>query len=125
MRTRKIESVNHNGYIVPNELDVNSISFHIDLPKSAVVDHIRIKGDFKSVNGEVFENVLLEDIPAAIPVYHKEYACKVNTGNGKQRVAGTVYFLRENYPDLLEKVEHGIICDFEVYYHEEFVAEVE
>ncbi len=126
MKTKMIKSENHDGYIVPNELDMNSITFHIDLPKCATVDHIRIKGKFKVNKVDSCENVLLEDIPVAVSVtYHKEMEIKVHNPERMQRVAGTVHFKREIPQDLLEKLQFGEICDFEVYYHEEYVAEVE
>lgn len=112
---KKINSEEHNGFISADTIAENSLTFNVDLPKGAAVDHIRIKGEFEVEGFGTQKDVMLEDIPYSVDVtYHREFDI------GGLRVAGTV----RNVPaDLYKKVQGGKISDFEVYYHLEAVTE--
>lgn len=112
---KKINSEEHNGFISTDTIAENSLTFNIDLPKGAAVDHIRIIGEFETERFGTMKNVLLEDIPYSVDVtYHREFDI------GGLRVAGTV----RNVPaDLYKKVQGGVIDSFDVYYHFEAVTE--
>lgn len=112
---KKINSEEHNGFISTDTIAENSLTFNVDLPKGAAVDHIRIKGEFEVEGFGTQKNVLLEDIPYPVDVtYHREFDI------GGLRVAGTVC----NVPaDLYKKVQSGAIDSFDVYYHLEAVTE--
>lgn len=116
----KINSEEYNGFISTDTIAENSLTFNVDLPKGAAVDHIRIKGEFETDFGTQ-KNVMLEDILHPVQVtYHRELAFEAYNPNRMQRVAGTVY----NVPaDLHKQAAGGKIKDFEVYYHLEAVTE--
>lgn len=117
----KIESTDNNGFISADMLGENSLTFNVDLPKGAAVDHIRIKGEFETERFGTQKDVMLEDIMHPVQViYHREAAFEAFNPNRMQRVAGTVY----NVPkDLYKKVVGCVISEFEVYYHLEAVTE--
>lgn len=118
---KKINSEDYNGFISTDTIAENSLTFNIDLPKGAAVDHIRIIGEFETKRFGTMKNVLLEDIMHPIQViYHRESAFEAYNPNRMQRVAGTVC----NVPkDLYKKVVGCVISEFEVYYHLEAVTE--
>ena len=115
---KKIKSTDNNGFISADMLGENSLTFNIDLPKGAAVDHIRIIGEFETERFGTQKDVMLEDIMHPVQVtYHREAAFEDGTPN---RFAGTVC----NVPaDLYKKVIGGKISEFEVYYHLEAVTE--
>ena len=115
---KKIKSTDNNGFISADMLGENSLTFNIDLPKGAAVDHIRIIGEFETERFGTMKNVLLEDIMHPVQVtYHREAAFEDGTPN---RFAGTVC----NVPDdLYKKVQGSAIDSFDVYYHFEAVTE--
>lgn len=109
-----IHSNEHNGFISCDTFGTSSISFNVDLPRNACVDHIRINGEFETDDYGTQTNRMLEDVPCASVVYHREFDFD------GQRVAGTLY----NVPsDLYTKVMVGKIDSFDVYYHFESVTE--
>lgn len=115
-----IHSNEHNGFISCDTFGTNSISFNIDLPRNACVDHIRINGEFETDDYGTQTNRMLEDVPCASVVYHREFAFEACNPDRMQRVAGTLY----NVPsDLYTKVMVGKIDSFDVYYHFESVTE--
>ena len=118
---KKINSEEYNGFISADTIAENSLSFNIDLPKGAAVDHIRIIGEFKTETFDKQKDVMLEDILHPVQVtYHREAAFEALNPNRMQRVAGTLY----NAPaDLYKKVQGGAIDSFDVYYHFEAVTE--
>lgn len=102
---KKEIKANVNGCImaVYNGMD-NSVSFLADLPKTAVVDHIKVDGKF------------LEDITTKKIRYHLEPT------EGRYRVIATVEF--EDYDlELYDKLSNFVVQDFEVYYHHEIIEE--
>lgn len=101
---KKIEA-NKNGCIMADYTGIaNSVSFLAELPKTAVVDHIKVDGKF------------LEDINTKKIRYHLEPA------EGKYKVVATVEF--EDYDlELYDKLANYVIQDFEVYYHHEIIEE--
>lgn len=117
----KINSADYNGFISNDTIGTNSLTFNIDLPKGACVDHIRIKGEFEVDGFGTQKDKLLEDIEDSSYVkYHREMAFEAYNPNRMQRTAGTLY----NAPtDLYKKVNLGKISEFEVYYHLEAVTE--
>ncbi len=103
--TKEKITCNKNGLILCEYADTNSVSFLSKLPKSAVVDHIRVDG------------VFLEDIKAKKLIdKHME-----NT-EGEYRVAATVFFLGK-LPEIYDKLANHQIDTFEVYYHIEASVE--
>lgn len=105
---RKIEA-NKNGCIVQGD-NGNSIIFLADLPKSAVVDHIRVDGKF------------LEDVNTKKIRYPLESSEKVK--DDTWRVAAAVEF--EDYDlELYDKLANYQIDSFEVYFHFEAVVEAD
>ena len=96
---------NENGYILCNYIGNNTASFFANLPKSAVVDHIRVDG------------VFLEDINTKKIKYHKELI------EGEYKVVATVEFEDYDLETLYDKLANYIVQDFEVYYHLESVIE--
>ena len=116
-----IHSNEYNGFISTDTIAENSLTFNIDLPKGAAVDHIRIKGEFETERFGTQKDVMLEDIMHPVQVtYHREADFEAFNPNRMQRVAGTLY----NVPsDLYTKVMVGKIDSFDVYYHFESVTE--
>lgn len=115
---KKINSKENNGFISVDTIAENSLTFNIDLPKGAAVDHIRIIGEFETERFGTQKDVMLEDIMHPVQVtYHREAAFEDGIPN---RFAGTVC----NVPDdLYKKVQGGAIDSFDVYYHFEAVTE--
>lgn len=103
--TKKEIKANENGCIMCEYAAVNSVSFLAKLPKSAVVDHIKVGG------------VFLEDIKA-VKIIDKH----METTEGKYKVVTTVYFF-DDIPEIFEKLANHEITDFEVFYHLEAVIE--
>jgi hypothetical protein len=95
---------NKNGLILCDYAGVNSISFLADLPKSAVVDHIKVDG------------VYLEDIEAV-----KVINAHMELTEGEFRVAATVFFFDE-IPEIYNKLANYQVDTFDVYYHLEAVV---
>lgn len=125
MKLKFLKGANHGGSILVDAVGTNSISFCADMPKCAAVDRIRISGEF-AVNGVTHKNVYLEDIWATkVITYHKEMAEKAFNPERMQRVIATVHFPEGVPADLLTKVQNYIITDFDVLYHNEYIAETE
>lgn len=101
---KKEIKANENGCIMPNYIGNNSVSFLADLPKAAVVDHIKVDGKF------------LEDITTKKIRYHLELT------EGRYRVIATVEFEDDDL-ELYDKLANFVVQDFEVYYHLEAVIE--
>lgn len=102
-------TANANGCILTDYNGSRSASFLARLPKSAVIDHIKVDGKF------------LEDVNTKKIRYHLEPTEK--TGNEAWRVAATVWFEDEDL-ELYDKLASYAVQDFEVYYHLEAVAEM-
>lgn len=103
--TKKKIINNKNGCILAGYTGiVNSVSFLAELPKTAVVDHIKVDGKF------------LEDITTKKIRYH------LAPTDGKYKVVATVEF--EDYDlELHDKLVNYVVQDFEVYYHHEIIEE--
>lgn len=99
---------NTNGFIMTDYKGSYTASFLADIPKSAVVDHIKVGGKF------------LEDINTKKKEYHLEPTEK--SPNGTWRVAATVWF-EEDDLDFYFKLANYEIQDFEIYYHLEAIIE--
>lgn len=91
---------NKNGVILTDYIGngMYSASFLANLPKSAVVDHIKVDGKF------------LEDVTT------KKVERHVALFEGDLKVVATVWF-EENDLDLYEKLSSYEVQDFEVFYH--------
>lgn len=106
--TKKKITANENGLMLCDYAGVNSIGFLAKLPKSAIVDHIKVDGKF------------LEDVTTKKIRYHIEKDEKVK--NETMRVVATVEF--EDYDlELYDKLANYVVQDFEVYYHLEAAVE--
>lgn len=101
---------NKNGMIMADYIGsgMYSASFLANLPKSAVIDHIKVDGKF------------LEDVNTRKIRFHRELTEPVNGETWK--VAATVWF-EEDDLDLYFKLSNYVVQDFEVYYHLEAVVE--
>ena len=106
---KKISS-NKNGFIMSEYKDVNSVSFFADLPKSAVVDHIKVDGKF------------LEDINTKKIRYHRDIVEK--SCDDEYKCVATVV-LEDDDLELYDKLANYEVQDFEVYYHLEAVVEAD
>ena len=107
---KKKITADENGCIIPGNIGTFSISFLADLPKSAVVDHIKVDGKF------------LEDVNTKKIRYHLESDEKVK--DNTWRVVASVEF--EDYDlELYDKLANHVVQDFEVYYHLEAVVEAD
>ncbi len=116
---KRIKSENHNGLISLDAIGTNSISFYADIPKNAVVDYVRLRGSF-TVYGFEQSDKILEDIETPVSVvYHREMAVD------NQRAIATVHFLDDIPADLIAKIQNYFITNFDIYYHDEAVTEVE
>lgn len=125
MEIIKISSKNHNGFISSECYTSNSLTFNIDLPKSAAVDYIRLEGEFE-YNGIKYKDVILNDIEAPVVIVsHRELAYKSYNPLRMQRVAATAYFPEGVPADLLQKVQNYVISHFWVYYHNETLNDSE
>ena len=121
--TKEKEITPPKGSILQDYLGENSISLLADksqLPKTAVIDRVRLMGSFK-VNKKEVKDVILEDIPDIhVNVrYHQEYT------DENYRVVATMNFPAGVPEDLLDKVLNYFITDFKVYYHEEAIMGAE
>lgn len=103
-------AANKNGFIMADYNGVHSASFLANLPKSAVVDHIKVNGKF------------LEDINTKKIRYHIEPAEFIENTKEWWRVVATVWF-EEDDLDLYFELASYMIQDFEVYYHLEYAHE--
>ena len=103
---------NVNGLIMADYIGygMNSVSFLANLPKSAVVDHIKVNGKF------------LEDINTKKIRYHVEPSEYIANKIEVWRVVATVWF-EEDDLDLYFELANYVIQDFEVYYHLEYAHE--
>lgn len=106
--TKKEIIGNKSGLILCGYRDANSASFLADLPKSAVVDHIKVDG------------VFLEDINTKKIRYHLKPTEK--TGEETWRVVATVWFEDDDL-DFYFRLANYEVQDFEIYYHLEGVIE--
>lgn len=104
---KKKITANENGCIMANyNGNENSVSFLANLPKTAVVDHIKVDGKF------------LDDVNTKKIRYHRELT------EGEYKVVATVEF--EDYDlELYDKLSNFVVQDFEVYYHLEAVVEAD
>lgn len=121
-KIKVIKSENHGGLI---SVDDRTLYFDADLPKNVAVDYIRIKGSFK-VKGIEHTDTMLNDImcPTVLNI-RRELTHKSYNPERMQRDVAALYFPEGIPEDLLEKVTNGVITDFDIYYHEEYIAEVE
>lgn len=103
---------NVNGVIMADYIGygMNSVSFLADLPKSAVVDHIKVNGKF------------LEDINTKKIRYHITPSEYIANKDEVWRVVATVWF-EEDDLDLYFELSNYVIQDFEVFYHLEYAHE--
>lgn len=110
--TKESVKANVNGVIMADYIGygMNSVSFLAGLPKSAVVDHIKVNGKF------------LEDINTKKIRYHITPSEYIANKNEVWRVVATVWF-EEDDLDLYFELANYVIQDFEVYYHHEYVHE--
>ena len=107
--TKKEITCNENGFILCDYMGENTVSFFAELPKSAVVDHVKVNG------------IYLEDIEANKSIVsnmnrfekikHNDVVCKC---------AMTVNFNGEP-PEIYSEIANHQIDTFEVYYHLEAV----
>lgn len=95
---------NKNGLIVADYDGANSVSFFAELPKSAVVDRIKVGG------------VFINDLPG-----NNTFKAHVDRFEEYFKVGATVYF-SEDARELYDKLANYQIDEFEVYYHLEFVT---
>lgn len=110
--TKESITANKNGVIIGDYIGygMNSVSFLAKLPKSAVVDHIKVDGKF------------LEDINTRKIRYHLEPAEYIKATDEIWKVVATVWF-EEDDLDLYFELSNYVIQDFEVYYHLEYAHE--
>ena len=103
---------NVNGLIMADYIGYgrNSVSFFANLPKSAVVDHIKVNGNF------------LEDIYTKSIRYHLKPSEFIDSAKENWRAIVTVWFEDDDL-ELYDKLANHIIEDFEVYYHLEYAHE--
>ena len=119
-----IHSEEHEGLVGVGFWGENTLAFCLDLPKNAVVDRIRIKGEFDIERMGKQKDKLLEDIECPVFVtYHRELAYLAYNPERMQRVAATAYFPEGIPADLKKKLDCNAIQDFDVYYHLEAVTE--
>ena len=107
---KKNISSNKNGFIMSDYKDSNSVSFFAVLPKSAVVDRVKVNGEF------------LEDITAKNIRHHRGIVEKL--ADDEYRCVATVWF-EEDDLELYDKLANHDVQDFEVYYHLEAVVETD
>lgn len=106
--TQKNINNNKNGFIMPNYKDSNSISFFAKLPKSAVVECVKVDGKF------------LEDINSKKIRYHRDVIEKL--ADDEYKCVATVWF--EDYDlELYDELANHIVQDFDVYFHLEAIIE--
>lgn len=107
---KTIKITSESGYVMQNG---NSIAFLAKLPEHAVVDGVKVNGEYLE---DIFSIESGEKRPDVIYPTHKFYddhrVCAVmNVGDG----------VAEN--DLLKLASIGSIYEFEVIYHEECIVE--
>ena len=103
---------NENGFILCDYAGTNTVSFFAELPKSAVVDHVKVDG------------VFVEDITAKKNITsHMEIYEKISHSGKECKCAMTVEFTDE-LPEIFNKLANYQIQEFEVYYHLEAFFEV-
>lgn len=107
---KKKFTANENCCVLTDYKGNLSASFLAKLPKSAVIDHIKVDGKF------------LEDINTKKIRYHLEPTEFIKAKNEDWRVAATVWF-EEDDTELYDKLANYVVQDFEIYYHLEAVAE--
>lgn len=107
---KKEIKANMNGCIMPNYKGDNSVSFFAQLPKSAVIDRVKVDGKF------------LEDINTKKIRYHREII--EDFAGDICNVVATVWF-EEDDLELYDKLANYVVQDFEVYYHFEAVVEAD
>ena len=110
--TKENVLANKNGAIMADYIGYGmySASFLVNLPKSAVVDHIKVNGKF------------LEDINTKKIRYHVEPSEYIANKNEVWKVVATVWF-EEDDLDLYFQLSNYVIQDFEVFYHHEYAHE--
>lgn len=110
--TKKEIICNENGFVLCDYMGTNTVSFFAELPKSAVVDHIK-------VNGEFLEDIVAnKSIVAGVNKYEK-----IEHNGAVCKCAMTVNFSGD-IPELYEKASAYEIDRFEIYYHIEAVSEL-
>lgn len=107
---KKNISANKNGFIMSDYKGGNSVSFFAKLPKSAVVDSVKVNSEF------------LEDISAKNIRHHRGIVEKL--ADDEYRCVATVWFEEDNL-ELYDKIANYETQDFEVYYHLETVVEID
>lgn len=100
-------TANKNGCILTDYKGTNTASFLAKLPKSAVVDHIKVDGFY------------LDDINTKEVKYHVDLVEK--TGDELWRVIATVKF-EEDDLDFYDRLANYVVQDFEIFYHLESVV---
>ena len=110
---RKEITCNENGFILCDYMGTNTVSFFAALPKSAVVDHVKVNG------------VFLEDIEANISIRPNINKYEKMEHNGVVcKCAMTVDFTNEP-PEIYNEIAANQIDGFEVYYHLEAVVDAD
>ncbi len=105
---KKTIKANGNGFVMPNYKGDNSVTFFAVLPKSAVVDRIKVDG------------VFLEDVTTKKIRYNHGITEKL--AEEEYKAVATVEF--EDYDlELYDKLANYTETEFEVYYHLEAVIE--
>lgn len=107
VKTKRVSSEANTGAIINGYAGTATIGFFAKLPKSAIIDRIKVDGKFLDDLG----------VPAVV-----NYG--VNNVDGEFRVS-TVYFPAGTPTDLIEKIDCHAVYEFDVYYHVEAIAEVE
>jgi predicted HNH restriction endonuclease len=108
--TNKKITANSNGLIITDYGAVHNAVFLANLPKSAVVDHIKVDGKF------------LEDINTKKIRYHIEPKEFIKDTKEWWKTVATVWF-EEDDLELYEKLASCEVQDFEVFYHLEYAHE--
>lgn len=109
--TKKEIMCNKNGFILCDYAGVNTVSFFANLPKSAVVDHIKVDG------------VFLEDIKSKKNITsHMDIFEKMVHNGVVCKCASTIEFTDE-IPEIYDKLANYQVDGFEVYYHLESTIE--
>ena len=110
---RKEISCNENGFILCDVMGINTISFFAELPKTAVVDHIKVNG--KYLEDIAANKSLVPNMDEYETIKHNGVVCKC---------AMTVNFTDE-LPELYGEAASYEIEKFEVYYHHEAVIDAD
>lgn len=100
-----------NGFILCDYMGTNTVSFFAKLPKSAVVDHVKVNG------------IYLEDIVANKSITsHMDIYEKMEHNGVVCKCAATVNF-HGDPPEIYNEIANYQVQEFEVYYHLEAVVE--